>query len=319
MKSINKWAIRLIGPLLLGILIVTMKVDLHKTQILLLSIKIEYFLIALFVIAPLSTMARAWRWNILLESYGIHYTFWETFKLFCIGLFISSFVPQGLGTFSKAIYLKADGYPLGKSTASILLDKGFNFIALMLVILVSFGYLILTYMTFWQFLTSCLLMVVLYILVTKLKHKTIDKTKRGLTYILEHINKWSRIDVSWLYKDFRKLTQNQGIVLMVISLLAISLDYLIYYLLILALSLHIPFLYFIALSSLVAIMQHIPISFNGIGTRETTMILVFAVLGETKESALAMSALILLWLLASNLLAGIAWMMRPLKLTPTPS
>lgn len=318
-KKASKWIIRFIGPLILVMLVVTINVDLHKFQILLLSTRVEFFMIALFLISPLSALTRAWRWNMLLHVYGINYKFWEAFKLYYIGLFISCFIPQGLGTFSKTVYLRADGYPLDRSTVSILVDKGLNFVAMASVVLASFLYLFFTFTTGWQALLLCLLLAILLILVLRLTDRFGGKVPHLLIWPFERLGKWSKSDISWVHRDFRELTRNQIIMLVLVSIVATSFDYLAYYLLILALRLDIPFLYFVVLSSVAVIIQHIPVSFNGIGTRETTLVLVFAILGKSKEAALALSALILLMSLASNLLGGIAWMMRPLKLTPGPS
>jgi uncharacterized protein (TIRG00374 family) len=316
-KRVGRWMIRFVGPLILGVLIVTLKVDLRKIQALLLSIRVEFFLVALFMVSPLSVLVRAWRWNVLLQIYGINYKLWEALKLFYIGLFVGSFVPQGLGTFSKALYLKADGYPLTRSAASILVDKGLNFMALALIGAASFSYLVLASTTIWRALALGVLIAALWTFMIKFRRKLGKLAKRILTSLFERVSRLVKTDMSWLYKDFHRLDRDRVMALILMSILAVSLDYLAYYLLTLALRLNIPFLYFVALSSVVAILQHIPVSFNGIGTREVTLILVFSALGESKESALALSTLILLLLLASNLLGGIAWMMRPLKLVPT--
>ena len=95
------------------------------------------------------------------------------------------------------------------------------------------------------------------------------------------------------------------------SVLALALNILRFYLLLLALGLTLPaggFIFGVALANLVGLL---PITVAGVGTRDAVLLLVFEQAGRPGEGAIAFSLLILLLAYGLNLIWGfLAWLLE---------
>ncbi len=84
-----------------------------------------------------------------------------------------------------------------------------------------------------------------------------------------------------------------------------------------ALGLDIPLLYFFLFNPLVTVVLLIPISFNGLGTKEATTVFFFGLIGVPSESAFALSLLFHAIIVVSSLPGGILMLRSRPALEPT--
>jgi uncharacterized membrane protein YbhN (UPF0104 family) len=86
------------------------------------------------------------------------------------------------------------------------------------------------------------------------------------------------------------------------------------YLLALTLKIHVSFGLIVACRALIGIVNIIPITINGLGTRDAVLLLALPLSGVSKEAAIALSCLMFLWLIFSKFFGIFFWLKRPLPL-----
>jgi uncharacterized membrane protein YbhN (UPF0104 family) len=81
-------------------------------------------------------------------------------------------------------------------------------------------------------------------------------------------------------------------------------------------ALGIPISYFMILLILpfTTLVEALPISFSGIGTRDAVLILLFTLLGLSSTSAVSFSIMILLLNYIMNIFGGLLWLKKPFKI-----
>jgi uncharacterized membrane protein YbhN (UPF0104 family) len=87
------------------------------------------------------------------------------------------------------------------------------------------------------------------------------------------------------------------------------------WLLFVALRIDLDLTYVIASTSLAGLAALLPISVGGIGTRDATLVILFAMTGHSREEAVALSTLILALNALTWPVGFIAWLWRPLGVT----
>ena len=60
----------------------------------------------------------------------IKYSLKDSFLMYCSGLYLGVVTPGRMGEIAKALYLKKDGYSMGKSLVGAVLDRLADFIFL---------------------------------------------------------------------------------------------------------------------------------------------------------------------------------------------
>ncbi len=100
--------------------------------------------------------------------------------------------------------------------------------------------------------------------------------------------------------------------LMIINFLGWGIYFLQAYLLASALSIHVDFHFLVICLSISGLITLLPVTISGIGTRDTVFILMFDKMGESSESALAFSFLLLLTYFINGFFGFIAFQLKPL-------
>ena len=78
-------------------------------------------------------------------------------------------------------------------------------------------------------------------------------------------------------------------------------------------NMEISLFYLIISMSITATITMVPISFNGLGTREATLLVLFSQLGINKETTILFSVLIFVWYVLSGAPGLIFFLIRPIK------
>ena len=299
------WGLHLIGPVLF-LFVITRIVDFDQSLGILRNAN-GLLVLASTLFFPIIITIRTLRWRMICQSLGVFYSFWESLELYYIGWFVGAFVPQGMGTFVKTIYLRKDGYPLGKSLLTIFLDKLFDLSGLII-----FGGIGVFYFArsvpgnnlsilFVSIITIPIILIVLRKKISQLFRKILS------SYLMGKITRWTRVDF-----DTAKMVQEIPIqtVLHLIgySLSIAALRSVAMYVLALALGLDVDFLFIVACRSLVGLALILPVSFMGLGTRDSVLIFCFSVAGKSVESAMSLGIAAFLWAMFFRLLGVIFWL-----------
>ncbi|MCL5957702.1 MAG: flippase-like domain-containing protein, partial [Chloroflexi bacterium] len=118
-----KWVIRLGGLGLFGL--VLWRADVGK--IISTLSKVDPLLVTLSVVLVVPfVILKAWRWQVILRSFGIKISAAEASQLYAIGLSAGAFTPGQAGDALKAWYLKKMGHGLSVPLISTVVDRLFD-------------------------------------------------------------------------------------------------------------------------------------------------------------------------------------------------
>lgn len=277
------------------------------------NIKISYLIFAILLLFPMF-FNKALCWNYIKRKQGIKYNLKDSFLMYCSGLYIGLLTPGRLGEVSKALYLKKDGYSLGKSMVSVVLDRITDFA--FLLIFLFFGSLFL--LTLFQkqiliILIGALISIGLFIVFLK-----IGLIKWGLDKLfnifipLKYQKSW-KINFQDFINDLRIYKLKNYLIIFLITTFSWVFYYLQMYILAKGININIPFLYLAVSVTVAGFITLIPVSISGIGTRDIALILLFSPFLIAKEQVIAYSALILLMVIWGALVGLVCWLIKPIK------
>jgi len=314
MKSLkNRWKklIKAIGPLLLIFLLIKI-VDPLAVADHLKGIKIGIFLGSL-LFSPTVIALRTFRWWIICWQLNLGASFLSLFSIYYISRFLSILPVTGVFALSKIIYFKEEGKPASTTAISIIIDKLFDISGLLF-----FGLFAVFY--FPQNLISDSSIWVFYCAIVLLIGGTISFGKKlwyGLrNFLKRYMNQKIRIIGANIEADLARFWSDFSLKLILLFLaLAIViglLNSLVLYLLALSINIHVPFAMIVGCRALIGIVNVIPISISGLGTRDAVLLLILPLAGVSNDAALALGLVAFLWNILLNLFGAVLWIKRPL-------
>lgn len=254
-----------------------------------------YLILAIAMLIPINGL-KAVKWKILLNSYGVKMSVIEAFKYWYIGFSIGMLTPGRLGDMSRAYYTKGKG-SIGKTTASVVIDRFLDVFILFILSISSF--------VFFVFGLSRTNMVFIYVsgifaLFMVLAYAASKKSvmEKIINFFLRFVPKKHQSKMEGFFEDFyegiEKTKRDRkpfykafGLGLLSWVILVIQ-----YQVIILSLSHSVPLeLLFLTVPVLILI-ETLPISFIGIGSRELLLLFFLSPIGLTAEFILSLSLLI---------------------------
>ena len=317
--AIKKWALRLIGPVIL--LILLFQFDISKILEVLRQASIIPIVLAYLMFIP-SLFFRTVRWRLLMAPQGIHLGFFESLNIYSLSIFLGVVTPGRFGEFIKAFYLKQKGNTLGASFFSVVLDRVYDILFLLifgcgaLSWFAMFGEETATVIT-WTFFVVVLGAFMLWVM-------TRDTGKEVMVRALKAVcPKALKERIASGYLDFSagfgKMKPATLLWAFFFTILAWGSNYGAVYLFGIALGFHITFFAIAGIAAVCALVTLIPISVMGLGTRDAAVILMLGKYGVSESDAMAFSTLILSMLLfnaglcAYSLLTPVGKFERSLK------
>ena len=309
----NKWVLRAIGPVLFCIIL--FRIDLPQLAELISKINPLYIILAVILFVPL-IIVKAWRWQLLMNAQGIGYSLLESSVMYSAAMYIGVITPGRLGDFVKVFYLVKDEHPFGRSFATVLLDRLFDLVSLILIAYIS----MLVFITIFEstviiisaVIAVTLVLVAFFLVKRELSIKILKKVAFGFIPL-----KYKE-RAGLVFSDFGNAVTKSGSRQFVQNALITLLGWVIYYLTVYflasAIDIDIPFFYLVTCVSITAVITLIPISISGIGTRDTVMILLFSQLGLSEESAIAFSIVILFMYAVNGIIGLLAWVKKPVRI-----
>jgi uncharacterized membrane protein YbhN (UPF0104 family) len=114
---------------------------------------------------------------------------------------------------------------------------------------------------------------------------------------------WSRFDLNFLTK------------MLAISIALGLIRSLVLYLLAISLNITVSFILIIACRALIGIVNAIPVSINGLGTRDAILLFALPLVGVSKEAAIALGIVAFLWTIGSKFSGVVFWFKKPLPIS----
>jgi hypothetical protein len=306
-KKNYTWIVRLVGIALFAYILI-FRIDLSGLSTVLSKLKILPLLFSIILAFPF-IFIKASRWSFILKDFNISLSGKKSFPLYAIGLFAGHATPGQLGEFSKAIFMKKLGYTYDSSIISILFDRIFDLFILLLLALVgavAFRELLVGQISI--FIFSFVVISLLLLLVASTRIRAYLMSTLGASLLPKKLKEGLHNSSIWQRITKIKLNRNTLLNALILSLLAFTIAFFRYYLLILSLNITISFWFFIGSVAIASVVSFIPVSFAGIGTRDATLIYLFGYLGLMQEQAVSFSLLILLLLLVNMIIGFICWL-----------
>ena len=306
-----KRLLRLIGPLFFIFLFIKV-VDFKATVALLKEIKPEAALLSV-VLFPIVNGALAVRWWLLCRRLGIQASFNWMFQIYYATWFLSAFPLAGISPVSKFFYLRQEGKPASQTAVSITLDKLFDImghLAFGLFGLVYFPKNLYEGLNLWIPVAGLFFLVVAVLVFGKKIWKMLTGLlKRYTNKKIQQIgrNLEAALAGFWSGFDFEFFSLIIGI-----SIAIGLLRSLVLYLLAVSLKIYVSFGLIVACRALIGIANMIPITVNGLGTRDAVLLLALPLAGFSREAAIALSFLAFLWIIGSQFSGVFFWIKHPL-------
>jgi len=312
-SSKRRWKrlIKAIGPLLLIFLLIRI-VDPMAVADRLAELRPGIFLVSILFF-PLAIALRTLRWWLICQYLNMRVSFQSLFPILYISRFLSIIPITGFFALSKIIYLKDEDKPAGTTGVSILLNKAFDILGLLFFGLFAFVYfpgILIKDSPIWVLYCALILLLGLLIIFGK-------KLGNGLWALFKrHLNQKSRSIGANIEADLTRFWSVFSLKLfflfLVLAIVIGLLRSLVLYVLAISINIHVPFAMIVACRALIGIVNVIPVSIGGLGTREAVLLLTLPLAGISDDGALALGLVAFIWNILFRLSGVVFWMKRPL-------
>ena len=259
--------------------------EIKNANILLLIIAVSFVILLLFM--------QTFKWFFIAIKQGINIPFMEAFKINFISNFYGFITPSKLGTVIRVEYLKKYTFNFGKGLCNFTIDKVLDMASIIFTaILFSFVFRDKFNLPIHYFIAFFFLIIFLiYIFVNKQRSKAIFRIfyKR---FVPEKMKDKARITFESFYEDMPK--KRYFILFFFFNILSWFVIYLTTYFIGLSLGINLPLIYFLAIIPIGTLVSMIPISINGLGTREAALISLFGIFGISAAKVFSMSIITIL-------------------------
>lgn len=249
-----------------------------------------YILLALLLFVPIPLL-QVIKWDYILQKQGIKVRFKDLFKLQIISMFYGEVTPGRLGTLIKIPYLcKKTKKPASECSSSVIIDRLFDLIAVALFAALGAIIVLKKFAGFFYFSLAVFLGLLVATAIF-----TNRKTSYAFLRIIfrflvpERHKEKAKISFDKFYGNLPSLAKLTPAFLITILLWLII--YTQSYLVALAFSVKVPYLYFITTFAIVTVVSLIPITLAGLGTREAILLTLFKPYNIASENIVGFSIL----------------------------
>lgn len=288
----------IIGIIILIYIFIT--IDIVKIIDVFLQINIWFALLSLFAIYPILLLVN-YEWQLILKKHKIRVSYIYSLKNILIGYFYGFITPGGLGGYTRAIYLKDEsGEPIQKCFVNLLILSTIDYLTLLSLGSLG-GFLISSIFPniFPIFLFIFILVVSLLIFFIRKNTGKLFFTKILQSKLLTSYKEKWHSHVDSLYKDIPVIKDLVNPI--IVSFFGWVLWFSELYFISKLFSINIPYFYFILIIAVANVIALLPITIQGLGTREVALIGLFSIFNVPQENALSFSLFwfVLSWLIPS--------------------
>jgi len=271
-------------------------------------------LLFIYPVSFVSIFLKSFKFKTILNALREDYNLISLAKIFTVGFFTGILTPGRVGDFSRAFYLR-DKIPLVKGSLAVFLDRVIDVFVLLVFSFIS----ILMFFLFFKkmifpielifLLLAVLVLGILFVFNLK-KMEFISRfffrfaPERFKEFIKNTCHKFN--EATFLVKnDFPKV-----IFALVVGFVGWSINFLIGLILLHAFSIDVPFYFIFLLMPIISLVEVVPVSIAGLGTREVATIFLFSFYSVPAEYAVAFSLTFFLLLYPVIALTGFYYSVR---------
>jgi len=232
------------------------------------------------------------KWFIIAKKQNIKIPFFYAFKINLISNFYGLVTPGKLGTIIRTDYLKRKGTETGKGLSNFVIEKILDLCSLF-IFAIGFGLLFYKKILPPEYLYLLLILfgiiLALFLIFCRKKNSKILLRFVYKKFIPNKFKEKSKILFNSFYDNFPSLPFLS--LCLFVNLSVWTINYFIIYLIGLSLGIEINFIPFLAIMAVSTLVTQIPITINGFGTRELTLIGLFSLFGISAVKVFSMSVL----------------------------
>jgi uncharacterized protein (TIRG00374 family) len=285
------------------------RVDIREVWTALRSATLWLIVVALLVLF-VRILVSAYRWQIMLSTKDIKVSVWLLTNYYLVGGFFNLFLPTVLGgDVVRGYELARSSRRVIDSASTVIMERILGFLALFVMCWACFpfGYHLLAG-------TSALPIVVatslaFFAFTAVILNRRIMRGVIALASVIKRWNLQERLTVA--LGSLHSLAQCRAILVKAFILSAVYqfAGVVSTYLISEALTLNVPFLYFLIVMPVIWVLMMLPISISGIGVREGAFVLFFTQVGVSEERAVLLSLLFFAVTVIIGLVGGVifAW------------
>lgn len=282
-------------------------------------INLFLFLSAILILIPL-IIFKAFKWKILIDACEMKCPLPKCISAWLVGFSIGLITPGKIGDFFKVLYLKkSENTTFGMLLATVVADRLADIIISIVLAILGISVIALRY-TFnpiFMYASILLLFVFLVFCIVFIQKNTASKVLKPFFYRLipERYRGTLQISFHDFYTGIDMMLKRRTL-LVVSFLTVVSCLICIFQCYLIALSLDIDIsLQFVAcIIPIIMIVELIPISFSGIGTRDAALIFFLSLASISSVSAVSFSLMILFTGYVSGLFGLVFWLKNPVDL-----
>lgn len=278
------------------------------------------FLLLSLLMSGFVLILKAIKWKFIINLHGFDHPLIKCIKAWIVGMSAGIITPARAGDMIRSFYIQRKNIRFGHCLSTVVVDRildlsvimlfslwGVFFISeiagypaqIMLMVPFVIIFIVLIYLVTRREFTRIILKPIARLLVSKIEIKKLKKSYHEM------------------YDSFNDVGKKKGhiIIMLIFSSIIWMISIVQIRIIGLAIGIEIDYLFLLAVMSLVVIIELIPISIFGIGTREAFLIFTFGIIGIAKESAIAFSISYLVLAYWSVGLVGlIFWLREPVKI-----
>ncbi len=268
-------------------------------------------------------LMKAGKWRVIIRACGEDAPLLQCVHAWLVGFVIGITTPGRIGDISKACYLR-ERMPLGRGIATVVIDRLIDIFTLFFLAIL--GTVVFVY-AYSEFLQSGFLSVLLVFFSAFLLSAFLVLTKRDIVkgfarpifrrFVPGKYKSGMRITFHDFYLGLRDIRKRGRLVAfsVAVSLISWLIIILQVKLVSMALSLEIDYLFLLSVMPVVTLLDILPISFSGLGTREVALIFFLGILSVPMVTAVSFSVLIfLLDYLVLVPFGLLFWFMKPIRI-----
>jgi uncharacterized protein (TIRG00374 family) len=298
----------------IGILaILFVKIPVYQTIGVMKNVRFDLFFLSVLV-GVLSIILNTLRWQVLLKCLGYHYNLRSLSKLSFMTLFLNTYLPGGIaGDLARTIILpqqnitcEARHIHVTKIAASVVTDRIAGFIGLMLLAMAGFIFsfrMLSSKVLFTFFLNTLSITGISFFLFSR----TVQRFLKKIFILPLSIFAYVKTALSNITESLALYHTNLSLMRRVVILSIISnLCVVIYsYFLAQSIGLSIDFFKLLAFIPIIEFVSSLPVSFGGVGIRETVTVVLFSSEGISAVKAMSVSLLSFMVILLLGMIGGI--------------
>ena len=300
-------------------LIILSQVNLSVLINVLLNINL-FFLLIVFVLSVLSLVIRSIKWKFLIEKASMKLNFFDLLKFYFIGLFLGILTPGRIGEFSKSIYVNKKIKSLPVAIATVIMDRLIDIIVLVMTGLFSFiaFAFIFRQLIFSTELISIIAIIFFIGIIFFFKLNYLHFLLKPMFNFMIPEKYKERVKSHYLefFISIKKMKKTSLLIFsLAISISSWFVSISASYVLSLSLGLNIPFEFFFLVHPIITLLDILPISVSGIGTRELVLIFLFSFYSVPAETAIAFGIIYMLiayWAIA--LIGFLIYLKNPIEI-----